>query len=66
MAASKSRSLGEGLSTNALFILLCALASVVSLFVFVTGKNLPDFVDKGSPPVLNQVELVVHVVTRFR
>lgn len=40
MAGSRPRSLGERLSTSALLILLGALAGVVSLVVFVTGKNL--------------------------
>lgn len=51
MAGGKSRSLGDRLSTNALLILLGALAAVVGLVVFVTGKNLPDLLGKTSAPV---------------
>jgi hypothetical protein len=51
MAGGRSRSLGERLSTSALLILFGALAGVVGLVVFVTGKNLPDLLGKAPAPV---------------
>ena len=56
MAGSRPRSLGERLSTSALLILLGAPAGVVSLVVFVTGKNLILWA-RGRRPDLLQVHL---------
>ncbi len=68
MGGGTSRSLGERLATSTVLVLLGAVAAVIGIVVFVTGKNLPDLVHRtpahagtrGSPAPSARRTATVH------